>query len=75
MSMKKQLIFFLIALVIFLSELQAGAFRLSEVGTADVGVANAGSAAVARDAATAYFNPAGMTFLDCNQLVLGAHAL
>lgn len=40
-----------------------------------MGVASAGSAAVARDPGTAYFNPAGMTRVPGTQLLLGAHAM
>lgn len=55
--------------------LAAAAIRLTEVGTADMGVASAGSAAVARDAGTAYFNPAGMTRFERDQLVIGTQLM
>jgi long-chain fatty acid transport protein len=42
-----------------------------EVGTPDLGSANAGRAALAQEASTAYGNPAGMTRLDRSQLLLG----
>jgi long-chain fatty acid transport protein len=42
-----------------------------EVGTPDLGSANAGRAALAQDASTAHGNPAGMTRLDVSQLLLG----
>lgn len=54
---------------------QAGGISLYEVGTADVGLAAAGYAARAQDAATILTNPAGMTRLAGNQLTLGAQAL
>jgi long-chain fatty acid transport protein len=54
---------------------QAGGISLYEVGTADVGLAAAGYAARAQDAATVLTNPAGMTRLVGNHLTLGAQAL
>jgi long-chain fatty acid transport protein len=41
--------------------LQAGGFAATEIGAAGLGNAYAGGAAVAADAATIYWNPAGMT--------------
>jgi long-chain fatty acid transport protein len=43
---------------------QVGGIFLPEAGGPSNGTAQAGSAAVARDAETAYLNPAGMTRLD-----------
>ena len=48
----------------------AGGLLTYEVGTADVGLASAGSSARAQDAATVFTNPAGMTRLAGNQLLL-----
>ncbi|MEQ9640607.1 MAG: outer membrane protein transport protein [Alphaproteobacteria bacterium] len=45
--------------------------HLHEQGTSLMGAAYAGQAAVAEDASTAYYNPAGMTQLDRPQLVIG----
>ncbi len=42
----------------------AGGLYLSSFGTPDMGVASAGSNAIADDASTAHLNPAGMTRLD-----------
>jgi len=53
----------------------AGGISLYEVGTPDVGLAAAGYAARAQDAATVLANPAGMTRLAGNQLMLGAQVL
>jgi long-chain fatty acid transport protein len=47
----------------------AGGLYLSEFGTPSMGVAGAGSQAVASDASTAWHNPAGMTRLDGKQLM------
>ena len=53
----------------------AGGLYLYEMGTEDLGLAGAGSAARAQDAATVATNPAGMTRLDGNQLTIGIQAL
>jgi long-chain fatty acid transport protein len=53
----------------------AGGLYLSEFGTPSMGVAGAGSQAVASDASTAWHNPAGMTRLDGKQLMLTGGAL
>lgn len=54
---------------------RAGGISLYEVGTPDVGLAAAGYAARAQDAATVLTNPAGMVRLDGNQFMLGAQLL
>lgn len=54
---------------------QAGGISLYEVGTPDVGLASAGYAARAQDAATVLTNPAGMTRLAGSQLMVGAQVL
>jgi len=54
---------------------QAGGLYLYELGTEDIGLANAGSAARAQDASVVANNPAGMTRLQGNQLTLGAQLL
>jgi long-chain fatty acid transport protein len=41
------------------------------MGTPDLGTASAGRAALAKDAATVFGNPAGMTSLDRSQLLVG----
>lgn len=53
----------------------AGGLYMYELGTEDLGLANAGSAARAQDASTVANNPAGMTRLQGNQLTLGAQLL
>jgi long-chain fatty acid transport protein len=53
----------------------AGGLYLYELGTEDLGLANAGSAARAQDASTVAGNPAGMTRLDGNQFTVGAQVL
>jgi len=46
-----------------------------EQSTPDQGTASAGRAALAKDASTAYGNPAGMAWLESTQLLFGAGAL
>jgi long-chain fatty acid transport protein len=53
----------------------AGGFYLQEQAPAAVGRAFAGEAAIASDASTIYFNPAGMTKLGHMTLTNGAHLL
>ncbi len=54
---------------------QAGGLYLYELGTEDLGLANAGSAARAQDASVIANNPAGMTRLQGNQFTVGAQLL
>jgi long-chain fatty acid transport protein len=51
------------ALAVGVSEAQAAAFALMEQNASGLGNAFAGQAAVAENASTIYFNPAGMSFL------------
>ena len=53
----------------------AGGAWVYETGTADLGTASAGRAALAADASTAFGNPAGMTRLEGSQLQLGLQPL
>ena len=53
------------------SPTMAAGFWLYEMGTPDLGTASAGRAALAKDAATVFGNPAGMTSLDRSQLLVG----
>ena len=53
----------------------AGGLIAYEVGTADVGLASAGYSARAQDASTVLTNPAGMTRLDGNQLLITGQVL
>jgi long-chain fatty acid transport protein len=53
----------------------AGGLIMYEVGTADVGLASAGYSARAQDASTVLTNPAGMTRLDGNQLLVAGQVL
>ncbi|MGD9949626.1 MAG: OmpP1/FadL family transporter [Desulfobulbus sp.] len=53
----------------------AGGLYMYEIGTEDLGLANAGSAARAQDASVIANNPAGMTRLQGNQATVGAQLL
>lgn len=57
------------------SSVRAAGFALMEQGASGQGNAFAGAAAVAEDATVIFFNPAGMTELPGNQLVLGGSAI
>ena len=61
----------IISCFLFVSPAQAGAAWVYENGAPEHGTANAGSAARASDAATAWYNPAGMTRLDSTQFMVG----
>lgn len=49
--------------ILFSTGAFASGFQLSEQSASGIAVANAGTAAVAEDATTVYYNPAGMTYL------------
>ncbi|WP_019626389.1 OmpP1/FadL family transporter [Thioalkalivibrio sp. ALJT] len=55
--------------------LLAAGFYLQEQGVSGLGRAYAGEAAIASDASTIYFNPAGMTRLERNEVQAGVYLL
>jgi long-chain fatty acid transport protein len=59
------------------SSARAGGIYANEFGTPEMGTAGAGAEASALDASTAipFYNPAGMTLLEGNQIIVGAGAL
>lgn len=57
------------------SSVFAGGIMLYETGTPEVGLASAGWAARAQDAATVFTNPAGMTRLENDEMMVGAQLL
>ncbi len=59
-----------IGLSLVCQQAQAGGLLLYETGTPEVGLAAAGWAARAQDAATLVTNPAGMTRLQGDELML-----
>ena len=64
-----------ILFLLIVSSAQAGGLYLYELGTPDVGLAAAGWAARAQDAATVFTNPAGMTRLEKSELLVGVQPL
>lgn len=59
----------------FATNANASAFALIEQGVKGLGNAYAGGAAVADDASTVFYNPAGMTRLKDGQFAIGAHLI
>lgn len=53
----------------------AAAFQFYELGTPINGTAGVGQAAVASDASTSYFNPAGMTALPASEIMVGSQLI
>jgi long-chain fatty acid transport protein len=70
-------IIFIVVCISFLSVGSAfgAGFALIEQGVSGLGNAYAGGAAGAEDASTIFFNPAGMTRLQGQQIILGAHII
>ena len=75
--MKKKMVrsALVLSLLGFACQSQAGGLYLYEIGTEDLGLANAGSAARAQDASVIANNPAGMTRLQGNQFTAAAQLL
>ena len=67
----------LLSCMIFTTPLaaQAAGFALIEQSGSGMGNAFAGSSAIAEDASTVYFNPAGMTYIEGTQLVGALHLI
>ncbi|MEE9333463.1 MAG: outer membrane protein transport protein [Granulosicoccaceae bacterium] len=57
------------------SSAHAGGFALIEQGASGLGNAYAGAGAVASDASTVWFNPAGITELPARELAVAGHAI
>jgi long-chain fatty acid transport protein len=64
-----------LSLSIYQLNSHAAGFALSEQNASGLGNAYAGAAAVAEDASTIFFNPAGMTYLEGNQIVGALHLI
>jgi long-chain fatty acid transport protein len=64
-----------LALIGFSGLVHAAGFALVEQNASGLGNAYAGQAAVAADASTIFFNPAGMTLLPDRQLVVAGHLI
>jgi len=72
---KKLLTFGLLAVLPFSMDISAAGFAVQEQSVSGLGRAFAGSAAIADDASTIFFNPAGMTYLSRNQINAGLHII
>lgn len=57
----------------YMATTEAAFFQLAENSPAGLGNAFAGGAAIAEDASTVWYNPAGLTRLPGSQLVVGGH--
>jgi len=57
------------------SNVNAAGFALAEQSASGMGNAYAGAAAIAEDASTIFFNPAGMTYIDGTQAVGALHLI
>lgn len=71
-------IFFVFAVAVIsgsTAKVFANGFALSEQSASGLGNAFAGGGASVEDASTLFFNPAGMTYLPNNQLVIAIHAI
>ncbi|NWF76782.1 MAG: outer membrane protein transport protein [Nitrospirae bacterium] len=68
---------FLIGIIIFISSSTAlgAGFALVEQSVSGLGNAYAGGAAAAEDATTIFYNPAGLTRLDGQEMILGIHII
>ena len=66
---------FAILLTISTTQSAAAGFALVEQSVSGLGNAYAGAAASAEDASTVFFNPAGLMYLNGNQLVVGGHII
>lgn len=62
----------LISFALLSSVSYAAAFQFYELGTPIIGTADVGQAAVANDASTSYYNPAGMAVLNGSQFMIGS---
>ncbi|HAQ50581.1 MAG TPA: long-chain fatty acid transporter [Gammaproteobacteria bacterium] len=74
MPLSKQLIIFIMISITPALALSAG-FSIQEQSTKGLGRALSGSAAIAEDASTIFFNPAGLTQLKNNEFILGSNFL
>lgn len=70
---------FLVWLVLFFSffvtKANAAAFQFYELGTPIIATAGVGQAAIANDASTSYFNPAGMSKLSSTEFMVGSELI
>lgn len=75
MTMKLKVLITLLGSVCLVNGAHASGFALIEQSASGMGNAYAGQAAVAEDASTIFFNPAGLTRLSGRQLVAAGHVI
>lgn len=75
MKKGESLVLLTFLVMVYSCQTMASGIYLYELGTADQGLAGAGSAARAGDASTIYTNPAGMSYLEGGQVVGALQAL
>jgi long-chain fatty acid transport protein len=63
------------ALMVMSGAASASGFALIEQSASGLGNAFAGGSAIAEDASTVFFNPAGMSRIDGKQIAVGVHAI
>jgi long-chain fatty acid transport protein len=63
------------ALLVMSGAASASGFALIEQSASGLGNAFAGGSAIAEDASTVFFNPAGMSRIDGKQIAVGVHAI
>lgn len=71
----KKLLFLVTLMTAALEQAQAAGFALIEQSASGLGNAYAGAGASAQDASTIFFNPAGLTYLRGNQIVVAGHII
>ena len=74
-SWGKALLITLILVLVSAGSVFAAGFALIEQSMSGLGNAYSGGAASAEDASTIFYNPAGMTLLNGQQLILGTHII
>ncbi len=75
LAVRKTLLAGTIAALLTGANVQAGGFALIEQGGSGMGNAYAGASAVAADASTVWFNPAGMLELDSREFAVAGHVI
>jgi long-chain fatty acid transport protein len=75
LRLKSSYLWLSLSLSIYQLNSHAAGFALSEQNASGLGNAYAGAAAVAEDASTIFFNPAGMTYLEGSQIVGALHLI
>lgn len=73
MLLKKRVFAVSVLATIITSNVNAAGFAIAENSASGMGSAFAGASAVAEDASTTYFNPAGLSKLEGSQIIVAGH--